>query len=77
LRRNHQLFPWICVWDDHETADNSWMHGAVNHNEGEGEWQDRMDYGKKAYFEWLPIRETGIVDPYQIYRAIPMAVILI
>jgi alkaline phosphatase D len=26
---------------------------------------------KKAYFEWLPIRETGIVDPYQIYRAIP------
>jgi alkaline phosphatase D len=71
LRRNHQLFPWICVWDDHETADNSWMHGAVNHNEGEGEWQDRMDYGKKAYFEWLPIRETGIVDPYQIYRAIP------
>jgi alkaline phosphatase D len=25
------------------------MHGAVNHNEGEGEWQDRMDYGKKAY----------------------------
>jgi phosphodiesterase/alkaline phosphatase D-like protein len=26
----------------------------------------------KAYFEWLPIRETGIVDPYQIYRAIPL-----
>jgi phosphodiesterase/alkaline phosphatase D-like protein len=23
---------------------------------------------KKAYFEWLPIRER-IVDPYQIYRA--------
>jgi alkaline phosphatase D len=48
LRRNHQLFPWICVWDDRETAD-SWMHGAVNHNEGEGEWQDRMDYGKSIF----------------------------
>jgi hypothetical protein len=22
----------------------------VNHNEGEGEWQDRMDYGKKSIF---------------------------
>jgi hypothetical protein len=32
-----------------ETADNSWMHGAVNHNEGEGEWQDRMDYGKSIF----------------------------
>ncbi|MFT7335341.1 MAG: alkaline phosphatase D [Porticoccaceae bacterium] len=71
LRRNHQLFPWICVWDDHETANNSWMRGAENHDTSEGEWEDRMDYGKKAYFEWLPIRETGIVDPYQIYRAIP------
>lgn len=71
LRRNHQLFPWICVWDDHETANDSWMYGAENHNAGEGEWADRMDYGKKAYFEWLPIRETGVADPYQIYRAIP------
>jgi alkaline phosphatase D len=71
LRRNHQLFPWICVWDDHETANDSWMRGAENHDEGEGEWADRMDYGKKAYFEWLPIRETGIEDPYQIYRTIP------
>jgi len=71
LRRNHQLFPWICVWDDHETANDSWMLGAENHNEGEGEWADRMDYGKKAYFEWLPIREVGIEDPYQIYRTIP------
>jgi alkaline phosphatase D len=71
LRRNHQLFPWICVWDDHETANNSWMHGAENHDASEGDWEDRKGYGKKAYFEWLPIRETGVVDPYQIYRAIP------
>jgi phosphodiesterase/alkaline phosphatase D-like protein len=28
-----------------------------NHNEGEGEWQDRMIMVKKAYFEWLPIEQ--------------------
>lgn len=24
LAFNHQNFPWILVWDDHEVADNSW-----------------------------------------------------
>lgn len=71
LRRSHQLFPWICIWDDHETANDSWPGGAENHNGGEGNWADRMNYGKKAFFEWLPIRELGNQDPYQIYRTIP------
>lgn len=71
LRRTHQLYPWICIWDDHESANDSWKNGAQNHTEGvEGAWVDRKAYAKQAYFEWLPIRETGVSDPYQIYRTI-------
>lgn len=71
LRRNHQLYPWICVWDDHESANDSWKNGAENHTEGtEGTWTQRKSWAKQAYFEWLPIRETGMTDPHQIYRKI-------
>jgi alkaline phosphatase D len=71
LRRAHQLFPWICIWDDHESANDSWTSGAENHTEGaEGIWMNRKNFSKQAYFEWLPVRETGTTDPYQIYRSI-------
>ncbi len=71
LKRNHQLYPWICVWDDHESANDSWLDGAENHTEGtEGVWNERKECSKQAYFEWLPIRETSVTDPYQIYRSI-------
>lgn len=70
LRRNHQLYPWIPIWDDHESANDSWKDGAENHNTGEGNWQTRKNDGKQAYFEWLPIRQTNPTDPYQIYREI-------
>ncbi len=70
LRRNHQLYPWIPIWDDHETANDSWKDGAENHSTGEGNWQNRKNEGRQAYFEWLPIRQTNPTDPYQIYREI-------
>jgi alkaline phosphatase D len=58
LRAIHQQYPFITVWDDHETANNSWRDGAENHTPGtEGAWADRKSYGIKAYFEWMPIRD--------------------
>lgn len=71
LRHVHQLYPFIAVWDDHETANNSWMDGAENHTEGtEGAWGDRKFYGQKSYFEWMPIRDIhNSVDT--IHRRIP------
>lgn len=30
----HRQHPFIVVWDDHESANNSWMGGAENHDEG-------------------------------------------
>ncbi|MEO5716518.1 MAG: alkaline phosphatase D family protein [Luteolibacter sp.] len=60
LRRAHLRHPFIPIWDDHEFADNAWKNGAENHQkETEGSWKDREAAAKRAYFEWMPIRETG------------------
>lgn len=59
LQQLHQNFPWICIWDDHESANDSYMNGAENHNTGEGLWSDRKLASATAYFEWLPIREKA------------------
>ncbi|MFT4524914.1 MAG: alkaline phosphatase D [Bacteroidia bacterium] len=65
----HQQFPFINVWDDHETANNSYNGGAGNHTEGgEGAWTDRMAAGSKANDEWLPIRKPDPADSLRIFR---------
>lgn len=70
LRRLHQLFPWFCIWDDHESANDSWVGGAENHNSGEGDWIVRKEASKQAYFEWLPIRDNNTQGQYEIYRSV-------
>ncbi len=67
LQKLHQNFPWICVWDDHESANNSHENGAENHNAGEGQWIDRKMAAQQAYFEWLPIRPKQ-ANNYEIFR---------
>lgn len=67
LQKLHQNFPWICVWDDHESANDAYEDGAENHNAGEGNWIDRKMDAQKAYFEWLPIR-AKTPGNYEIYR---------
>jgi alkaline phosphatase D len=70
LRAVHQQYPFITVWDDHETANNSWRDGAENHTPGtEGNWEDRKNYGRTAYFEWMPIRDVH-GNNQTIYRTI-------
>lgn len=60
LQEVHRRHPFIAVWDDHESADNSWRDGAVNHQpESEGSWIDRRAAAAQAYFEWMPIREQA------------------
>lgn len=59
LQAAHAKAPWIVVWDDHETANDSYATGAENHNpdKGEGDWNARKARALKAYYEWMPIRE--------------------
>lgn len=60
LRRAHQQHPFIAIWDDHEFANNAWRGGAENHNpRKEGSWKKRKAAAMRAYFEWMPIRESG------------------
>ncbi|NVK65052.1 MAG: alkaline phosphatase D family protein [Flavobacteriales bacterium] len=67
LQKLHQNYPWICVWDDHESANDSYTNGAENHNLGEGLWSDRKLDAQRAYFEWLPIRPKA-ENNFEIYR---------
>jgi len=64
LQAAHRAHPWITVWDDHETANNSFRDGAENHNpeNGEGAWADRKAAAIRAYYEWMPIREPAGSD---------------
>ena len=57
----HRQHPMICIWDDHEIANDSWKGGAENHTEGaEGSWPERVRVGLQAYYEWMPVR---VPDP--------------
>ncbi len=70
LRGLHQNYPFITIWDDHESANNSWSGGAENHDAGEGLWEDRLDNSKTAYFEWMPIRDQAAPNQFRGYRTI-------
>jgi alkaline phosphatase D len=69
LRRAMQQYPWICVWDDHEIANNGWKDGAENHTPGsEGDWLARRNDALKTYFDWMPVRKPDPNAPERIYR---------
>lgn len=76
LRYVHQQYPFITVWDDHETTNNSWYGGAENHDSTEGNWFARKSFANKAYFEWLPIREATPGNDSIIHRTIPFGDLL-
>lgn len=61
LQAAHAAAPWICTWDDHESANDSYRTGAENHDSSgkEGRWSDRKQAALQAYFEWMPVREPN------------------
>lgn len=65
LRRIHQVLPMISVWDDHESANDSWEGGAQNHQpDTEGPWSERKAAAMRAYREWLPVSD----EPWASYE---------
>lgn len=69
LRRIHQLFPFITVWDDHETCNDAWREGGQNHTPGaEGNFIDRKHNSTSTYFKWMPIRKPDPLDTIRIFR---------
>ncbi|WVR08378.1 hypothetical protein IAU60_005433 [Kwoniella sp. DSM 27419] len=79
LASMHQNLPIIAIWDDHETANNDWKAGSSNSNDsiatggcaysnGTVCFSDRAMHAKRAYFEWIPIRQVDLGDQARIWR---------
>jgi alkaline phosphatase D len=65
LQRLHRLFPMVAMWDDHESANDSWENGAQNHQPAtEGAWATRKAASVRAYREWMPVSD----DPWESYE---------
>ena len=66
LQAAHARAAMIAVWDDHETANDSWTGGAENHQPAtEGQWSKRKAAAMQAYFEWMPIRDPAPGRPWE------------
>jgi alkaline phosphatase D len=89
LQAAHARHPWIAIWDDHESANDSWRDGAQNHTEGdapggpdgkgrgEGAWSARRLAAIRAYYEWMPIRElpTGLFRQFRFGRLVDLVML--
>ena len=65
LRALHARFPVVQMWDDHESANDSWVGGAENHDPAtEGDWGVRKAAAVRAYREWMPVSD----DDWAEYR---------
>lgn len=65
LQRLHQMAPMVALWDDHESANDSWEGGAQNHQPGkEGDWSLRRAAAMQVYREWMPVSE----EPWKAYQ---------
>jgi alkaline phosphatase D len=59
LQALHASAPMIVMWDDHETANDSYRDGAENHDPAtEGDWLARKRAALQAYREWMPISDA-------------------
>lgn len=75
----HEQFPIIAIWDDHETANNDFKSGSSDSNDSIATggciysgnttcFSDREAHAKRAYHEWIPIRQVDITDDNRIWR---------
>jgi len=67
LQRLHRRKPFICVWDDHEVANDTYDSGAENHDASEGPFEARKRAALQAYYEWMPVREGASQE--EVYRS--------
>ena len=66
LQAAHARAAFICVWDDHESANDGWIGGAENHDPAkQGDWASRKAAAMQAYFEWMPIRDPKPGRPWE------------
>ncbi|NDK90862.1 alkaline phosphatase [Gordonia desulfuricans] len=76
LAELHRRLPWICTWDDHESANDSWRGGAENHQASEGDWAARKAASERAYYEWMPVRPAADAGGRHLYRRLRFGTLL-
>ncbi|UNI16910.1 Alkaline phosphatase [Purpureocillium takamizusanense] len=82
-------FPWIPTWDDHEFANNGYRDGFSGLNNTEESFlndgpktgpkvtvDSRKVNAVRAYFEWMPIRQTDLDDGLRVWRSFQMGKLL-
>ncbi len=63
--RQHAL---LVVWDDHEFANNAHVSGSLTHDwTTQGPWMDRVAAARRAFFEWMPVR-----DETRVHRSLAL-----
>lgn len=77
LRRAHQLYPFVNVWDDHEFANDSWQDHATHFNEKQGDEKSpaQREAADRAWFENQPAdvvfdEAASYPDDIRIYRGL-------
>jgi alkaline phosphatase D len=77
LRRAHQLFPFICIWDDHEFSNDAWQDHATYFNEAQGDEKStsRREAANQAWFEYQPAdveydENAAFPDDLKIFRSL-------
>lgn len=68
LQAIHARAPMLCMWDDHEFANDAYANGAQNHQADEGDWQMRKAAAEKAWREWMPVRDIDDGERWSNYR---------
>jgi alkaline phosphatase D len=75
LQQVHANFPFICIWDDHEFANDCWQDHATDFNEAQGDEKspERRHAASRAWFEYQPADVTfddgaSPPDDLKIYR---------
>jgi alkaline phosphatase D len=77
LKRAHQMFPFICIWDDHEFANDGWQDHATDFNDAKGDEKStaRKQASNQAWFEYMAADVTwdenaAFPDDLKIYRSL-------
>ncbi|MDG1804955.1 alkaline phosphatase D family protein [Flavicella sp.] len=68
LKLLHQKKPFICIWDDHEIANDSYKEGASAHQETEGSFEERKNAALQAYSEFLPFTTNDKAVGYRSFK---------
>jgi alkaline phosphatase D len=77
LQEAHRLHPFVCIWDDHEFANDCWQDHSTDFNEAMGDEKDpkRRQAASRAWFEYQPADveydgAAGFPKDIRIYRSL-------